>query len=339
MTVRRAVLSLIAATLSMGPSLRSEAQIGVPETAIPEEITVEGNVTFGPGTFILADPAIGLPRLASYRATLSLSFVGTEDGRPSRWSQTYVMLSTAEPMARQLRIETTGQPAGPGPVLVGAQAGVAYERRGEEACTTTAISAVDWIPAAVEPATLLLGVIGAEEGGARTVNGVSANRYTFDESALGEAGFVEADGEIWVATEGGHVVRYAMTATGAADYFGAGIAGTVTWLYDLTDINQPLTIALPADCATGLIDAPLLADAADIVSAPGLLGYTTLAPLAEVVAFYQERLPVSGWRPGPNPFVDETRALLDFTRADQELILVIAPGERGTTVQLAALPK
>ena len=332
---RALLISTVAVLFSTAAA--SNAQVAPPENSPAHDgITLQGPLAFGPGVVDFPDPAAGLAGLASYKASLSLSFSGTEAGQPIQWSQTYVLLSATAPSARQLTIERTGQQPGLESVLVAELAGVAYERRGDQPCTAAALAARQPLGGETVPVGFLSGVIGADDAGTETIAGVAARHYTFDERALGLANIASAAGEIWAAAEGGHVVKYVLAATAAGDYFGPGIEGTATWAYDLTDVNRPLVIELPADCPTGgLVDAPLLADAADIVSIPGLLTYTTPTPLADAVAYYQEQLPTLGWRQSSELFRDETTAVLDFTRSSEALLLVVTTGDGATTVQLA----
>lgn len=329
-------LPILTAAFLLSSLHASEAQIAPPaDPQAPDRITVQGTLVLGPGPVDFPDPAAGLAALASYKATLSLSFNGTEGGQASQWSQTYVLLATSAPLARQLSIEKTARQADPASLLVLELAGVTYQRRGEEACVAAATAATQSLAGQMAPVGFLNGVIGADDAGAEPINGVPAHHYTFDERALGLTGLAAASGEMWVSAEGGHVLKYALTTTATGDYFGPGVEGTADWLYELTEIGQPLAIAVPDDCPAGLVDAPLLVDAADIVSVPGLLTYTTLLPLADAVAFYQERLRALGWQQSSEPFRDDTTAVLDFTRSGEALLLLVTTGDGGTTVQLA----
>jgi len=79
-------------------------------TVTPESgvVSEEVNVDFGPGSFNFPDTKEGLSDLSSYKATLIMSFDGTQDGQIQQWSKTYVMLSVKEPARHQLTIEKTG---------------------------------------------------------------------------------------------------------------------------------------------------------------------------------------------------------------------------------------
>ena len=93
---------------------------------------------------------------------------------------------------------------------------------------------------------------------------------------------------MWVATKGGYLVRYKVTTQENADYFDEGIEGSLTWDYEITDVNQPVAIQVPADCPAGLVNAPLLPDAANTtLSLPCLLLYDSATSLHDGTAFYQ----------------------------------------------------
>src|SRR5688572_12567562 len=96
-TITVVLFLLIAAGCGQPATNQSTSQ--TPEASTPSEIT------FGPGSFDLPDPAAGLAELSGYRATLILSFDGTRDGQPDQWTRTYEMRTSQNPPARQLTIE------------------------------------------------------------------------------------------------------------------------------------------------------------------------------------------------------------------------------------------
>lgn len=304
-------------------------------TAVPiPEIT-----EVGPGEFDLPDPLAGLADFSSYRAVLAVSFEGTRDGQPEQWSETYVTLVSNQPAARQVTVESTGQPAAEEefPRLMIEMDGLLYKREGDSGICSASISAGDselarnW-----EPASALLSVFGAEEVGMETVNEVPARHYTFDQRALILMDHTQSSGEVWTAEDGGHVVRYTLTITAGPDYFGEGIEGTLTLAYDLLDVNQPVTITLPADCPPGLVNVPPMPDAANVRRMPSLMVYDlpSSASVEDVTAFYQAELPALGWEAAGDPYITDTTAELVFMRGSQQLTVIAAAGDV-TTVQLA----
>jgi hypothetical protein len=202
---------------------------------------------------------------------------------------------------RQLVVEEAGDDAGPS-TLVGEYAGIAYEKRGDDMCFADALDPGHSLAGELEPAAQLPSLFGAEEAGTETVNGAEAAHYTFDERALGEAGLHRTVGELWLASEGGYVLRFSMTTTGDVGYFDENTGGALMYDYELTEINTPVIIEVPADCPPGLVDAPMLADATNVEKLPGLLQYQTAASVEDAGAFYEQELATLGWElPVSNP--------------------------------------
>jgi hypothetical protein len=123
-----------------------------------------------------------------------------------------------------------------------------------------------------------------------------------------------------------------LTTKGDANYFGEGIIGTLTWDYELTDANQPVAIHLPADCPAGMIDAPLLPDATNVLNLPGLLTYDTSSSLADAVAFYQKQIPALGWTQLEDPDISETSAFLSYTQGDHNISVFITTSGGSTNI-------
>jgi len=288
---------------------------------------------FGPGSFNLPDTKAGLTDLSSYTVTLKYSFDGTRDGKTEKWTKTYAMLATKQPAARQLTVETTGNIPAVDTLFMAETGSIDYERLGQGSCTASVSSKnspVEW----PDPAGFLISVIGADKTGTETVNGVAADHYTFDERALGGQGFIKATGEMWVATHGGYIVRYLLLAQGDAGYLGKGIAGTLSWDYELTGANKSVEIKPPVDCPQGLVDAPQLPDASNIQSVPGSLTYHTASSLKDATAFYQKQIPGLGWKVLGDPAITDTTALLSFTQGTQELTVFITKATGGTNVDI-----
>jgi hypothetical protein len=277
-----------------GSAPEPEAAPAVLLDEAPRSVTFEEEIEFGPGSLDLPDLRVGLGEASSYGSTLTVSFEGTLEGQPLNWSGTYTFAAARDPLARQLTIETYGDESQL-PVLMLEVNGVAYEKSGEGLCLADLIDPANSAVAELEPAAQLPSLFGAEEAGTETLDGVQAAHYTFDERALTEAGLNKSAGEVWVASEGGYVLRYHHTTTGDASYFGEGTEGTLTYDYELTDFNEAAAIALPEGCPPGLVDAPLLSDASSIESLPGLLTYETAAGVQDVMAFYELELPKLGW--------------------------------------------
>lgn len=330
MDMRLPVIFLVVLLLVASLACRADTEAGgEPEaSAEPEAEFVEVEMVVGPGSFDLPETRTGLAELSSYKAVLTVAFNGTRAGTPERRTTTYEMLYTAEPSARQLTIQSEGNAPDGAPesrALMAEMGGAGYELDEDGGCVATVFDPEDSIAPRWEPAGLLIGVFGAEEAGHETLNGLEVDHYTFDERALVQPGLSEATGEMWVASQGGFITRYTLTTRGDANYFGEGTEGTITWEYELTDVNVPVTIELPEDCPAGMVDAPLLPDASNVVNVPSVLAYDTASSVADAAAFYRERMPGLGWASDRTPVIDATMAVLEFTKGDETLTIMVTP--------------
>jgi hypothetical protein len=326
------LLILLPLSVSLACNILTGGGAEVTPTAVI--LSVPREQAFGPGTFMLADTKSGLADLSSYKATLTYSFDGTQAGQAEQWSKTYIMLATKEPAARQLTVETRGAIPAVDSVFMAEADGASYERLGQNDCNANVIDQGISLAGWMEPAGFLTSVMGADEAGKETVNDVAANHYTFDERALGALDIMKSTGEMWVASDGGYIVKYKVTTKGDAKYFGEGIEGTVTWDYELTDVNKPLTLELPADCPAGMVDAPLLPDASNVIKLPSIIMYDTASSPADAAAFYQEQIPTLGWKITEKPTIGDTTAILIFSQEKQTLTITIHVGDTDTKVEI-----
>lgn len=80
-----------------------------------------------------------------------------------------------------------------------------------------------------------------------TVNGIVTDQYTFTQVNFGA--FETVEGSVWIAQQGGFVVRYIGQATGTNPLSSeAQGTGTFEWEYTIQDINQVAAIAVPDSC-------------------------------------------------------------------------------------------
>ena len=299
--------SAVSTSAATPPSQETVTTASPPDALFPpvagsDPVTFDASLAVGSGPFTMQSTTTGLADLASYQATLTLSFDGTNSGQPSKWSRTYVMLATKDPASRQLTIVTTGDASDPDPVYRAETGGVSYEQLGQGPCTADLIRRRRVARGKrFEPAGFLAGIVGADVAGNEDVNGSPAAKYTFDENALGQTSPVKSTGEVWVAATGGYILRYQLATTAGPDYFGEGVDGTLTWDYELSSINQPVALTLPDGCPPGLVNAPQLPDASNIVSLPAVFSYDTATSLADVMAFYQGSSRSSDGLPGTSP--------------------------------------
>ena len=292
-------------------------------------------LTLGPGDFNMENPRLGLNTLGSFVATLTMSFEGTRDSQPNSWSVVYEMHHRADPLATVIAVESSGDITLDGPSFVLEAEGVRYETTPDGTCTGSRVDADDQLLEWLEPAGRIDALFGAEAAGQDTINGIAVEHFTFDERAVGLYGLAETSGELWVAAEGGYVLRYQRATTGDAEYFGDGIEGTLVWDYALVEVNQPIDVVFPPGCR---VELPMLADASNVLNLPGWLAFDTAASAAEVADFYQQELLAIGWSVVLAPEPADTVAVLQFTLGDENLFIAVGPGDSGSRVDIIIQP-
>lgn len=98
-------------------------------------------------------------------------------------------------------------------------------------------------------------VVFAEEPvlvGAEQVNGILCNHFTFQVNGMGAGGaeVTNSSGEYWIAQEGQYLVKY-HAALGTRSAPAGDAQAEVMYLeisLDLTDVDQPISVTMPADC-------------------------------------------------------------------------------------------
>lgn len=170
--------------------------------------------------------------------------------------------------------------------------------------------------------------------GAETVNGVKTRHYKYDEKAVTVFASGKVNGDIWVATEGDFVVKETMNWSGVPGLFGLGTStkGDGKWLWELTDINRPVTIKAPDNCGGQAADIPVMKDATEKSRFGNMLTYKTAAKIADVVAFYKKELAAAGWKIEDDGLSTDQMAQLSFVKGDQELQIIITTESGKTNV-------
>jgi hypothetical protein len=153
----------------------SATPVQTPAGSQSQAANVTLHLELGSGPFDLPDPRVGLSDLPSYRATLTLTFDGTNNNQPVKWSRTYAMLASRTPALRQLTVQTTGDVSDTDQRYMAEMDGVDYEQDGKNACTATIMDPGNTLSAHLEPARFLSFVLGADAAGSGPVNAVPAN--------------------------------------------------------------------------------------------------------------------------------------------------------------------
>jgi len=156
--------------------------------------------------------------------------------------------------------------------------------------------------------------------------------YRFDQLALPHFRSVgDVSGDVWVAENGGYVLRYSLTAAAPQKSSGKGLEVSQTYRYELTPDSPAPT--LPKGCAPVPVDLPVVDGAQNVNRAGGLVTFDTASKPRAVIDFYEQKLPALGWKAekaGPAGEVS-LPVFYDFTNGGLRLTVNLTTNEDQTT--------
>jgi hypothetical protein len=240
----------------------------------------------------------GLDALNSYKSSFNMSFDGKDDkDQPQKWSLAFEEDFSKNPLAKRTKFggAGTGDAGQSGSFESIEVEGKTFVLSGDT-CISSESSDAPTAGSTFNPSDIIGDVRGSRDVGVENVNGIPARHYIVDLSSLVTlAGYTNVKAEAWVAEPGNYVVKYILDATGKDQFFGKGTGeGTLHWDYQVTDVNQPVTITAPENCG-GAADIPFMPDAKEKSSFGEMSTYTSASALADVVAFYKKEMPANGW--------------------------------------------
>ncbi|MCS6848501.1 MAG: hypothetical protein RMN52_12410 [Anaerolineae bacterium] len=306
-------------------------------------------------TITLKNLRAGLDKLKSYRARLAWSFDGKlADGKP--YTLSYTIVESVFPADKQgYRILTgTQTPEQPDDqatwnLEMFEVAGVAY-MSGTLGAET----------AKCEPVPMLSGLFGAGElldlsndsqsvRGVRLVkagdrvNGILADQYELDAKTFLTRGIKSAAGNIWVARDGGYVVKLTLQATGDNAMLGEEapsedeskrsrpVEGKLTMEYVVLSVNKEKPITLPAACKppqSAAADIPIPKSAANAFTREGMTMFQSEEKAEALIEFYKKEMPANGWKAGKTQSAAGITQM-EFTKGDRKVNIFITPNPVG----------
>jgi hypothetical protein len=246
---------------------------------------------------LLPDPQVGLSSLDNYANSLTISFKGSLNGQAMESVETFAQsawLGQDALFSTINAIDDTGQPQ----FIVAGNVGDAhYDQIGHAVpCGVWWGETADVTGGSeFQTTSFLKPVDAAKLVGEESVEEISTKHYSFDGASVGLPEDVEATGDVWIADDGGYVVKYVLRITGADSYFGEGKQGTQTYEYLLSEVNTQPQVVYPEGCEPVLTDVPATEDAAEIIRLPGVLDYFSSSTLDAITSFYIDFFESGGW--------------------------------------------
>lgn len=173
------------------------------------------------------------------------------------------------------------------------------------------------------------------------INGIDTIHYTFDESLMNASGdntqqIEDAEGHLYIAKDGGYLVKMVMDASGSGlnflDDTTDSVSTAVHFEYTLISANETVEITIPAECEgqAAAMDVPMLEDATEVSSFAGFVSYKSALTLEEAVTFYEESLIADGWvKNEDESFSFEGLSGLVYTRENEKLSITISTEDTG----------
>ncbi|GAB4495728.1 MAG: hypothetical protein OHK0052_03960 [Anaerolineales bacterium] len=171
-----------------------------------------------------------------------------------------------------------------------------------------------------------------------TVNGIATDHYKFNESAIMTSGIEKASGEVWLAREGGYVVKMTVETTGIIEMFEGN--GTANWSYEVTEINKLSEIVVPESCSgQGAAEYPVPENASNQTFLGNFVSFESPDSPAVLAAFYKEKMPEQGWTLLEEQDLGMIQ-MLSFNKDDGGKVSITISGSEGgnTTVIIVKEP-
>jgi len=258
----------------------------------------------------LSSVTSGLQSLDSYRANFKMAVTDTAGGGTEEWAYEMDMEVVRDPFAQHMVIQGVAAEGVFEMFQIGDQRFISL---GEGQCISTSAEGEAMDAEMFEPGDVIGGLSNARRVRPdQDVNGIRCRHYKFNETALVWRGFTKAEGEVWVAVEGEYVVKYTLQAEGKDP--ASGKEGHLDWVYEIRDVNEPITIEPPAGCAATESEYPIMPDATDMTTMQNMVMYTSASSLDDVLAFYKEQMPANGWSETGDSFTSEGTAMQSYTK-------------------------
>lgn len=274
-------------------------------------------------TAVMADPLIGLDALQTYHISFQQDATGSVDGQPYEYHNQVEMSRLPGKLDFTRRLAGTEEPSSFLHLISDGQAVYRWADPDQPCQGEIGNLPVDEI---LDPSSFLIPVSSATKIGSETMNQIQTTHYTFDQNGLNiSTPKPDVVGELWIADQGGFVVKMSLSMAPPAKTTGKGKEISQNWTYEISQVNSIDAITLPQGCKPVPSEIPVMPDAQETNFASGMLSYITNSQAADVVDLYFNSLPGLGWQTDQkNPGSDLVLPVsLMFKKGDQKLTINI----------------
>jgi len=306
----------------------------------------EGDSGAGPETLDLDNPDLfAQPAVEYYRESLFYTFTGAlEDGSPVTGTVNGLGAFGHLPTASTLEFYAEGNAMmGVGTVFTFTQIeNTTYIFTQDTGCITFYNEEAD------NPYEVMLdtgGLLGGTAHRVRpdeVVNGVDTYQFQIDATTMDSSDPTTYDmkeiydGRIYIAKEGGYVVRLWIEGLGQSEVLSGStvIDGDIYYELNFFDFNIPVEIMPPATCSAEVevgSDYPVMEDAFEYNAFTGLISYKTKFTFDEVVAFYKTEMENLGWSI-TQELISAPVAVFGFSKDGAEVQITVSEDEGSVVV-------
>jgi hypothetical protein len=171
------------------------------------------------------------------------------------------------------------------------------------------------------------------------MNGVKTDHYKLKKANLGFGVATSQTGELWVAQEGGFLVKFLGQAEGDFSLTADKVKGTVTWDYNLTEVNKLKDIVLPPECTAStqaIADLPIPPNAVEKNTFGEIITFNSPDAPKVVADFFRKELPAQGWKITSDTNLG-TVVMMSIQKDTRKFSIMITPGQndKGTAVVIS----
>jgi hypothetical protein len=290
----------------------------------------------GGSSGLIADPAAGLEKLTHYRADLTQTIKAKTSGGPVERTERFSMAVWRAQKAIFETIDTVNDAGETLKLAAGIVDQAEYFLPGAETGCR-----VYWNQENIQvnEFTLtgyLFPLRSGSAAGEETIGGIAARVYDVNTDSLGVKG-VEASGKVWLAANGGYLLKYHLELSGSDALYGKGASGTMTLDYELSEVDSDAPVSYPGDCQPVLTDIPATDDAQNVHRQPGWLWYVSPSSPDQVQAFYKKYFSDQGWDESDITASSdgETEILFSQESTGRKATVSLLSGEEGTEVDVS----
>lgn len=176
------------------------------------------------------------------------------------------------------------------------------------------------------------------------VNGILADQYAIDTRRVFTQGAKSSSGSLWVARDGGYIVKLTLQAQGDGRLFAGAepqsngtdaseqpVEVKLNMEYVVSDINAVKAIELPAACPPAekvADDIPLPKSATNVFTQEGTTMFQSNDKPEALVDFFKQALPAKGWKAGASQSFGSVLQMT-FTQGKRKLDITIMQNPAG----------